>query len=416
MRKPDWKKEEFASLLETLRRSGRLQDAVRAHNDLWKSNRTVDSIQRKLEREGKGSAGNFLRIEAQRGEDLPIQDQVKRLVDLLRRRPDAGVADLCNSLDIAPQRLNKLVSCARAMDYRVEMPTNDRVTLNVKAPPIDRLAVHRLPIEPIKGHLRFAVASDLHFASKLHRRECLEDFLQLAYYDHGIRTVLVPGDIFAGQNMYRGQLNEVVCWAMEGQLAEAVDGLPRFKGLTYHAIGGNHDESFMKATGGDVIAALGKARDDVKTYGFYSALLDLAAPGAKRAVKVEMHHPDKAGAYALSYHLQKEIEQIPPGMKPQLLFMGHTHTSVMVPDYRSVAAFYCGTFEDQTLFLKRKHLAPAIGGWFVDCGVAADGSLRTLKVTWVKYYHSARGSIPGLDLDHFGKPREVRFSRSLGAP
>lgn len=407
MTKP-WTREEFASLLECLRRHPRLQDAVIDHNRLWKSGRSSNSVEHKLQREGRGRPGDYLRVAATRATDVPAPDQVKRLVDVLRKKPSADVAELCNDLDLSPKKLSELVRLAKDMDYRVEMPTADRIALNVKAPPIDRLAVHRLPIEPVAGHVRFAVASDIHFASKHHRGECLRDFIDYAY-ELGIRTVLDPGDIFAGINMYHGQLNEITGWPMEHQLDEGVRGLPVREGLTYHMIGGNHDESYMKAAGGDIIKAFGKRRPDVKTYGFYSALIDLVVPEARKAIKVELHHPEKAGAYAISYNVQKEIEQIPGGMKPQLLFMGHTHQSILLPDYRNIAAFYCGTFEDQSLYLKRKHVAPSIGGWVVDAGITADGALKTLGVTWVKYFHSRRGTLRGQD-EH---GRDVKLERSL---
>ena len=408
-----WTRQEFASLLDCLRRHERLQDAVVQHNKQWRTGRSPDSIDTKVRREGMGGYGNFLKFPAQRKTDMPLPDMVKRLIDQLRKKPSCDAAELCNDLDVSPRRLEQLVRAAKDSGHSVEMPTQDRIALNVKAPPIDRLAVHRLPIAPVKDRIRWAVASDIHFASKLHRSECLRDFVDFAY-EQGIKEVLVPGDVFAGMNMYHGQLNEVTGWGVQNQLPEAVKGLPQRQGLTYHMIGGNHDESFMKASGSNIIQALAKARPDVKDYGFYSALLDLAAPEAKKAIKVELHHPDKAGAYAITYHIQKEIEQMPAGMKPQILFMGHTHQSVLMPDYRSVAAFYCGTFEDQTLYLKRKHIAPHIGGWLVDAGITADGSLKTLSTTWVRYFHSRRG--PLRMQDQFEPSNEVRMERVVGLP
>ena len=81
-----------------------------------------------------------------------------------------------------------------------------------------------------------------------------------------------------------------------------------------------------------------------------------------------------------------------------------------LPDYRGIAGFYCGTFEDQTLFLKRKHASPNIGGWIVRVGVCADGALKTLTTTWVRYFHSARGSIVGAG-EH---GEQVRLDKRMG--
>ena len=409
MDKP-WKTEEFRSLLDTLRRHARLGDALFEHNKKWRTGRTRKSAETKLYREGMGSFGNFLRAASSRESDQPTEVLVKRMVDILRRRPSCAVGELCNDLDVSPKRLHRLVSAAHAMSIRVEMPTDDRIALNVKAPPIDRLAVHRLPVEPVKGHVTFAVASDIHFASKLHRGECLKDFVDTAMNDYGVKLILTPGDIFAGINMYHGQLNEITGWGVEHQLEAGVNGLPKRSGLRYKVIGGNHDESFMKASGSDIISAFANAREDVESYGFYSAMVDLEVPGARRPIKVELHHPDKAGAYALSYHMQKEIEQIPPGMKPQMIFMGHTHQTNHLPDYRGIAGYYCGAFEDQTLFLKRKHASPNVGGWIIDAGVCADGSIKTQTSTWIRYFHSRRGGLVGPD----GRGGTARLEKRLG--
>ncbi len=409
MDKP-WKQDEFRSLMDTLRRHARLNDALFEHNKKWRKGRTRAAVETKLKREGLGGFGNFLRASAARHDDAPLDVQVKRLVDLLRRKPSASVSEVCNDLDCSPKRLDRIVTAARGMSISVEMPTDDRIALNVKAPPIDRLAVHRLPIEPVKGEIVFAVASDIHFASKLHRGECLNDFVDTAMQDYGAKLILCPGDIVAGINMYHGQLNEITGWGAEHQVAAAVKGFPKRAGLSYKIIGGNHDESLMKAAGCHVPKAIARERPDIEQYDFYSAMIDLVVPGAKKPIKVELHHPDKAGAYALSYHMQKEIEQIPPGMKPQLIFMGHTHQTNFLPDYRGIAGFYCGTFEDQTLFLKRKHASPNIGGWIVRVGVCADGSVKTLTTTWVRYFHSARGSLVGAG-EH---GEQVRLEKRLG--
>lgn len=401
-----WTPEEFADLFPTLRRHTVLRDAVRDHNRKWKTDRSYDSIAERIRRRGKGAAGDYLKP-ARRAEDKTAPDQLKELMKILTKRKSATLADLCNELDLSPRRVEELVKTALDFDYQVSMPTEDRIALTLHAPAVDRLSVRRLPIEPINGHVRLAAAGDLHFASKMHRGDCLRNFIDLAYEDFGVKSVFVPGDLLAGINMYPGQLNEIETWAMEGQVKLAAEGLPAKDGLSYEAIGGNHDESFTKASGANAIKNLASLRPDVKYHGFYSSLFDLVVPDAKQSIKLEMHHPDKAGAYAISYHIQKEIEQIPSGMKPQILMMGHTHQAAMLPDYRGVAALYCGCFEDQTLFLKRKHINPHIGGWILDLGVGARGTLRSLTMTWVRYYHSRRGPI---------RDKDDRFERSIGVP
>lgn len=411
MRNRPWTKEEYRDLLKTLPKHGRIHDAIIAHNEKWRTGRSRNGVDNKLHKEGQGGYANHLRLVDQRSADRPTSERTTDLVDYLKKRPAATVREICDRLDLSPRRLEQLAAAAKAAGYRIEAPTGDTLALNVKAPPIDRLQVRPLAIEPVQDEIRFAVASDIHFASRLHRRECLTDFLNIAYHEHKVRHVMVPGDVVAGMNMYRGQQNEVVSLAMRDQAAEAVAGLPVLKGLSYEAIGGNHDESFMKSAGADVIDSIARQRPDFHSHGYYSALVDLLPPGKKQGVKIELHHPDKAGAYAITYHLQKEIEQIPGGMKPHLIFCGHTHQSAYLPDYRGVAGFYAGCFEDQTLFLKRKHINPHIGGWIIRVGITRDGSPKSLTPTWVRYYHSRRGA-----LEVAADGETVRMDRSMGWP
>ena len=407
-----WTEKELADVIKTLGKSHTLSDAAVAHNAKWKTGRAPDTIQNALVRHGKGVAGKHL-LPQRRLEDKEPENRVKNLVSYIKRRGSATVAEVCDALDISPKRLREMVDLARAMDFQLDMPTDDHIALSSKTASVDRLAVHNISIEPVAGHVYFAVASDLHFASKMHRGECLSDFVDIAMEDFKVSRIFVPGDVFAGINMYPGQLNEIECWGHEHQLECAVKNLPKRDGLVWDIIGGNHDESLMKAAAADIIKSLARVRPDVKQYGFYQGLIDIWAPGGKYPLKVELFHPDKAGAYAITYHVQKAIEQMPPGMKPHIILVGHEHQANHMPDYRGVSGLLCGCFEDQTLYLKRKHLSPAIGGWIFDVGVDRHGSPRTLTTTWVKYFHSRRGPLRGRGSNPDG---EVRLDRSMGLP
>jgi len=364
-----------------------------------------------MHREGTGGFGNFLKFEAKRKGDVPVGKQVEQLVHILKRKPEAAVGELCDDLDISPKRLADLIRFARNAGRNIEQPKGNVVSLNREVPTVDRYAVHRLPMEPIKDKIIFASISDLHFASRVHRQECLEDFMDIAYNDYKVREVMVAGDILAGIGMYPGQYNEIEDARFEGQVGIAVRDIPKKKGLRYHIIGGNHDESFLKKTGADAIRLIGERRADVKSYGWYTALFDLYTKGRDNSIKIEMFHPDKAGAYALSYHIQNAIRDIPGGMKPQILLVGHEHCTLNLPDQRNLAGYLTGCFEDQTLYLKRKHKMPAIGGWIIEVGVTKDGSLKSITSTWIKYYHSRRGPI-----ECKTENGPVRMARSLGNP
>jgi len=401
-----WTEKEFASLLKTLSTCTIVKEAVIKHNAKWQTGRSFDAVEASLERRGL-KASSYLAPDKIIAHKIPVPDRIKKLVEFLKRRPSASVTETCDALDLSPKKLHEVVQAAKDANYQIGTPTDDTITLSLVAPAVDRLAVHRVAIEPVKGHLIFGIASDLHCASKLHRGACLSDFVDVAMNEYGVRRIFSPGDVMAGINMFPGQAGELECWGMENQVDSAVKQIPVRDGLTWDIIGGNHDESLLKAAGANSIQCLARKRPDIVEHGFYSALIDLVAPGTKHPVKMELFHPAQAGAYALSYHVQKAIEQIPSGMKPQLLFVGHEHTTLQIPDYRGISAFLCGTFEDQSLYLKRKHLSPSIGGWIVDVGITATGEVRSLTTTWIKYFHSRRGSLVS---------GEAHMDRSIGLP
>jgi hypothetical protein len=398
--KKPWTAEELEFIRNVAPSCRSVYDVVRKFKDKFGYSRSYDSINLGMNRRGVNLA-SLLRRDA---EPLPggipagtpadeDEEQLQKFVKYMQKHPSSLATDICNALKIYPAMLVELIQKARAGSYQVCAPSEDRVVLSMSAPQVDRLAVNHIAIEPVKGHISFGVVSDTHFASKHHRNECLQDFVDYAMEEFGISRILHSGDIVAGINMYPGQQNEILCWGLENQAASAAKLLPMRNGLTWDMIAGNHDESLMKAGGADVLDKISKLRPDVENHGFYSGLFDIEIPEAKQPIKVELFHPEQAGAYAMTYHVQKAIENIPPGMKPQMLFVGHEHVSSWMPDYRGISAFQCGCFEDQTLYLKRKHKNPSIGGWIIDVGISADGSVKTVSSTWIRYFHSKRGPI-----------------------
>jgi len=377
-KKVKWSPEELNDLIKTLGKHNNINQAIAEHTRLWKTGRTRTGCVDKFEREGLGGMSTFLKFErTQIDSDLDI---VKDLVGCIKKGV-CNSTDLCNHLNLSPKKLSEIIEYAQHKGFRLEPISQERVILNMDLP--KHTQIRHLEIDSINRTFKIAVASDIHKAS-LHARDVeFEDFVKYAH-GQGCRDVLLAGDIVAGMKMYRGQQNEVETLSGAKQAQIAVERMPDVNGITYHFIGGNHDESFVKESGLDPLYMLAKERDDMIHHGYYVAMLDI------NGVKVELHHPDKAGAYAITYHMQKAIESTPGGMKPQIALYGHTHQAVFLPFYRNIACFYCGCFEDQTLYLKRKHIQPVIGGWILEVGVTKDNSIRSIKPNFIHYFHGTR--------------------------
>jgi len=374
-----WKSEELSSLLETLGKHTNVMEAIKAHNKKWKVKRTYQSLENKLRRESLGTMQNYLKVDLS-DKDVEL-DLIKQLVAKTKGKSKT-LTELCDELDLSPKKLKDLFAIAKQRGFNIKSLAEDRIILDTA---VQRYGViHHLEIKPVHKVIRVSGCADIHKGSKVARHDEFNDFVNFAYNEYGVKDNFIAGDITAGINMYRGQNNELVAWSGEEQAEIAMETIPEHKGLTHHMIGGNHDESFMKASGLDVLKVISNNRDDIIHYGYHQALINV------NKIMFEIFHPDKAGSYAISYHLQKGIESIPGGMKPDVQFSGHTHQAMFLPGYRNVHAFYAGCFEDQTLYLKRKHILPIIGGWILELGLTKDNQIKTVQPLWVHYFHGTR--------------------------
>jgi predicted phosphodiesterase len=225
---------------------------------------------------------------------------------------------------------------------------------------------------------RFGVLSCSHLGSKYQQLSHLYTFYKLCKRRR-IAEVLHCGDLVDGEKMYRGQEYELFLHGADAQTQYAVDNYPKFKGIKTRVIMGNHDESFWKHSGFNVVEAVCRERDDMEYLGDYLAYMKVDG------LDVAIMHGSGGVAYARSYKLQKIIEQMSPEKKPHMLFVGHWHIVNHLPAYRNVEGFSMGAFQAQTPYLVRKGLTPNIGGILVEIRVD-DSGILSVKTEWVPFY------------------------------
>jgi len=225
--------------------------------------------------------------------------------------------------------------------------------------------------------LRFGVVSDTHLCSTQERLDELHTFYHICD-KMGVKVIFHCGDLLSGWKVYRGQENEVHTFGVRNQVNYAVKNYPKFNGITYF-IDGNHDESWHKLAGIQTGELVGQARKDMIYLGQYSAEFFL------NDIRIRLHHGEGGGAYALSYKGQRFAEQIPSGQKPRVLLLGHWHTSFYFW-YRNMHILNAGCFESQTLYLLRKGLNPAIGGWIIELRLGAKkNDVIACQTSWIPF-------------------------------
>lgn len=313
-----------------------------------------------------------------------VQDElVDRLVALSKK----GITfeELCNRLAVPPKAVRELIEEAQRRGFAVDGIGEE--VLWAKVQPRSDVIDIAVP-KQATAYRKFAVMSDLHFGSKYHLREQLVDFVEQAY-EGGARLIFLPGDLLDG--CYRHGRWELTHHGFREQLEDFCRGLPQRIGLRYLGISGNHDQTFEE-TGEVVHVAIenhfrANGREDLTMLGARGATVRLRGEGDPgRGLLVEMWHPLKGPAYAMSYKLQKKIEGYAPGQKPDVLLTGHWHQSVYL-NTRGIHAFSCGTFQGGgSAFGRALGGSPSIGGWQVEYALTDDGTVRHLKPHWVSYF------------------------------
>jgi len=226
--------------------------------------------------------------------------------------------------------------------------------------------------------LRFGVFGDPHLCNKHQQLTYLRLFYdRLA--SEGIKTVLCTGDVFDGNgSVYKGQEFDLFLRGYDAELDYVTENFPARNGITTYMIAGNHEWSFYKSDGADICAALEERRKDIVYLGPLSAKVTLDG------LTVQLIHPKGGLTYARSYRMQKIIEQITPGEKPQILFWGGRHSWDHLPMYRNVYAWMLGCFQSQTDHEKALGLYPELGGLIVDVEYGSPGADRPNGIVLVK--------------------------------
>ena len=248
---------------------------------------------------------------------------------------------------------------------------------------VKRVRPYKVPIRSEKNVLRFGLTGDIHIGSLYQRIDALRLFYeQLAAED--IDTVLNTGDVTDGWKVYRGQEFELHpngrSWPDQRDMfAESV---PRIDGMKTIFITGNHDSSFKNLVGMIVGDELQRIRSDWKFIGQDVGDVDLESNGGR--FRVRLFHPGGGTAYALSYRIQKIIESLAGGEKPDLLAIGHYHKAEFIPAYRNIAAIQTGAFQSQTPFMVRMASQAHVGGWIVEATLG--GSLTSrIKAEFISF-------------------------------
>lgn len=231
--------------------------------------------------------------------------------------------------------------------------------------------------------IRFGLMGDTQFNSKYTQITHLHKLYDI-YQQEGIDTVYHTGDMDEGEEMRMGHKYECYNQGVDDHVEEIVKVYPRRKGIRTKFITGNHDHSIFKRVGFDIGTVIPTKRDDMEYLGRDNAIIMLTP-----SCSLQLMHPGDGTAYALSYKLQKQIESMSGGEKPNIYAVGHYHKADYM-FYRNVHAFQTGCFQSDTPWTRSKGISIHMGGWIVEAHVDAEGTVTRLKQEFIPFYKAIK--------------------------
>jgi UDP-2,3-diacylglucosamine pyrophosphatase LpxH len=318
----------------------------------------------------------FLRAK-KRGEiiDVPEEIDLKASI-LIDIQKEKTIEAICNKYKISERILYAVLEDIREAGYQVYnddyivklctdiVPQDNKIELNWNGERI----------------IRFGLCGDHQFNSKYTQITYAHEFYKRLEHE-GITRVYHTGDIDEGEEMRPGHKYECYRQGSDEHVEEIAKNYPRLKNGETWFITGNHDHSLIKRAGVDIGKQIQAARPDMKYLGMSSAMINLT-PNCT----LELRHPIDGTAYALSYKIQKMIDAMQGGEKPNILAVGHYHKAEYLPCYRNIHAIQTGCFQAQTPFMKGKQIAAMVGGWIIEIAVEDDGTIKEFTAKFVSFY------------------------------
>lgn len=225
--------------------------------------------------------------------------------------------------------------------------------------------------------VRFGILTDTHFGS----RYSLPEHFQAAVAEferEDCAFALHVGDLSEGMSNRPGHIYELSEIGYAAQRDCAIERLRLWK-RPWYIIDGNHDRWFIKAVDARIVPDVCKQVPRATFLGHDVGTLTL-----KGGCKIMLWHGEDGSSYATSYRLQKIIESLSGGTKPNILVAGHTHKHGYFFE-RNIHVISAGSIQLQTPWMRGKRYPAHPGFWIVEA-VVRGASVSRLTTTWYPFY------------------------------
>lgn len=245
-----------------------------------------------------------------------------------------------------------------------------------------KYGVRHLPCDDER--IRFGVISDLHIGHMNFREDVLDHAIK-NFVKNKVKFVVNSGDTIEGMSGRDGHIYELAQIGASNQFDEFRKQFKKFEhaGLNVLSIEASNSHSGWYTSKANMGLDVGKEMELMsKSYNFLG--YDEADIILSDNLKIRLNHPGGGTAYAVSYKMQKYVNAISGGYKPNIIVQGHYHKALYM-FYRNVHCIDAGTLENQSPFMKKIGTPAHVGYWIIEF-TRDENTITSFTPTFVPFY------------------------------
>lgn len=303
---------------------------------------------------------------------------------LKRHKREVSIDEISDHFDVAVGKARTAIEQLRLEKKSIAVINENRISSDTAIPPSEPT---RIDISKFKGRtVRFGLTSDEHLGSKYHRSDVLEALFDI-WESQGIKDVYECGNMIDGEARFNK--HDLLVHGMQNQVDYFVEKWPKRKGMTTRFVtGDDHEGWYVQREGINIgayiqMCAEKAGRTDLEFLGHMEHDVVIKVPQGEATLRVL--HAGGGSAYATSYSVQKIIESLTGGTKPDVMVVGHYHKA----EYsyiRNVHVVQAGTCEDQTPFMRKLKIQAHVGGWTISFTVDDFGNVHDFTPQFHPFY------------------------------
>lgn len=237
----------------------------------------------------------------------------------------------------------------------------------------------KVPIISFEGErIRIGAITDTHIGSvDFHEDRLYKPFDE--FRKSKVDFIVHAGDVLEGMSNRPGHIYELTQLGYDNQKNYTVSLFSQWTDTEIYAISGNHDRWYVKSSGAN---ALGDIDRELTNFHFLGH--DEGEISLKGKAVLRLWHGEDSSSYALSYRLQKILESLTGGEKPNAMIVGHVHKYVDIFE-RHVLCTSIGCIQSQTRWMRSKRISAHPGFAIIDYWVNNNGICKKV-LDWRPFY------------------------------